>query len=200
MMFLSFSALASTYPEEWWRPVSRIGAPAWEILPQEAAPGEVILSKRTELGILSNFAVTPFQFRGKTYASVEGFWQMMKFPENSEDPRFGKLPFTRDEVSQMVAFEAKNAGNLGSQIMKDLGIDWVSFEGQRFTYCSPNPGEHFALIKVAMQAKLLQNLEVRRILKATGNLILKPDHYGDSCLAQEWKYAELWMELRESIK
>ena len=30
----------------------------WEILPQVAKSGEVILSKRNELGILSNFAAT----------------------------------------------------------------------------------------------------------------------------------------------
>jgi hypothetical protein len=33
-------------------------------VPQEAGPGEVILSKRDELGLLSNFAATPFEFHG----------------------------------------------------------------------------------------------------------------------------------------
>ena len=68
----------SRYPSHWWAPVPREGAPAWEILPQEAGPGEVILSKRNELGLLSNFAATPFTFHGQRYASLEGFWQMMK--------------------------------------------------------------------------------------------------------------------------
>src|SRR5437868_3017304 len=75
------------YPERWWAPVPKEGAPSWEILPQEAGPGEVILSKRHELGLLSNFAVTPFTFRGKRYASLEGFWQMMLYPESEDDPR-----------------------------------------------------------------------------------------------------------------
>ena len=70
---------------------SKEGAPEWEILPQEAKPGEVILSKRNELGLLSNFAATPFEFRGKRYASLEGFWQMMKYPEGPDDPR-AKFP------------------------------------------------------------------------------------------------------------
>src|SRR5215212_7160295 len=77
----------SGYPKHWWTPVSKEGAPAWEILPQEAGPGEVILSKRHELGLLSNFAATPFEFRGVRYASVEGFWQMMLYPEGADDPR-----------------------------------------------------------------------------------------------------------------
>ena len=68
------------YPAHWWTPVPKEGAPSWEILPQEAGPGEVILSKRHELGLLSNFAPTPFTFRGKRYASLEGFWQMMLYP------------------------------------------------------------------------------------------------------------------------
>jgi hypothetical protein len=39
----------TNYPAHWWTPVPTNGAPAWEILPQEARPGEVILSKRNEL-------------------------------------------------------------------------------------------------------------------------------------------------------
>src|SRR5271170_752837 len=46
------------YPAHWWTPVPTNGAPSWEILPQEAGPAEVILSKRNELGLLSNFAPT----------------------------------------------------------------------------------------------------------------------------------------------
>src|SRR4051812_43034400 len=75
------------YPAHWWTPVSKTDAPAWEVLPQEAGPGEVILSKRHELGLLSNFAATPFDFHGKHYASLEGFWQAMLFPEDENDPR-----------------------------------------------------------------------------------------------------------------
>ena len=75
------------YPAHWWQEVPRQEAAAWEILPQDAGPGEVILSKRNELGLLSNFAATPFTFHGKRYASLEGFWQMMKYPEGDDDPR-----------------------------------------------------------------------------------------------------------------
>src|ERR1051326_8307595 len=52
----------SRYPAHWWTPVNDPKKPDWEILPQEAKPGEVILSKRNELGVLSNFAATPFLF------------------------------------------------------------------------------------------------------------------------------------------
>src|SRR4051812_23209177 len=105
LLFFCQSLFAGNYPEHWWTPVPREGAPAWEVLPQDAGPGEVILSKRNELGILSNFATTPFHFEDVNYASVEGFWQMMKYPENGEDPRSVLVyPFTREEVSAMSAF------------------------------------------------------------------------------------------------
>lgn len=159
--------------------------PDWEILPQEAKTGEVILSKRNELGILSNFAATPFVLDGKRYASVEGFWQMMLYPEGTSDERRvtrGKngeavvWKYTREQVAQMTAFEAKAAGTLAEENMKKLGIDWVTYNGKRFPYRSQTPGEHYRLIVAAMRAKLEQNPEVKRILLATGDLILKPDH------------------------
>src|SRR5207237_2355082 len=104
------------YPAHWWTPVSKAGAPAWEILPQEAGPGEVILSKRHELGLLSNFAATPFTFRGQRYASLEGFWQMMLYPEGPDDPRATlsgvEWKYSRQQVAQMTSFEAKAAGTL----------------------------------------------------------------------------------------
>src|SRR5690349_16065956 len=151
----------SRYPAHWWTPVNDPKKPDWEILPQEAKPGEVILSKRNELGILSNFAATPFTYRGKRYASVEGFWQMMLYPEGPADPR-AKAPgirwtHTRDEVAAMTAFAAKDAGTLGEDNMRKLGIDWVTFEGRRMPYRSEKKGEHYRLIVAAMRAKLEQN-------------------------------------------
>src|SRR5437868_13213995 len=75
------------FPAIWFAPVNDPNKPDWEILPQEARPGEVILSKRNELGLLSNFAATPFAFHDRKYASLEGFWQMMLYPEVRDDPR-----------------------------------------------------------------------------------------------------------------
>lgn len=196
------------YPPEWFARVDDPNPPAWEILPQAAGPGEVILSKRNELGILSNFAATPFEYRGKRYASLEGFWQMMHFPEatvdGKPDPR-RKIPaadwiHTRDEVAAMTAFAAKNAGGIGAKNGKRLGIEWVSFEGRSFPYRSAAPGEHYRLIREAMVEKLRQNPEVRRILLATGDLLLRPDHHGEANPPPEWRYYDVWMEIRKQIR
>src|SRR4051812_44349904 len=111
----SANAPRSAYPAHWWKEYPTQGKPSWEILPQEAKEGEVILSKRNELGLLSNFAPTPFTYDSKKYASLEGFWQMMLYPEGPDDPRAKtkglKWEYTREQVSQMVAFDAKHAGD-----------------------------------------------------------------------------------------
>ena len=192
------------YPAHWWTPVPKEGAPAWEILPQEAGPGEVILSKRNELGLLSNFAATPFIFHGKHYASLEGFWQMMKYPENVHDPR-ARFPglhwvYTREQVAQLTGFEAKKAGTLAEANMKQMGIDWVTFEGRQMEYRPAAPGEHYRLIKEATWEKVRQNPGVQKMLLATGDLVLKPDHYQEPNAPAAWKYYEILNEIRSELQ
>jgi predicted NAD-dependent protein-ADP-ribosyltransferase YbiA (DUF1768 family) len=197
------AAFAQSYPARWWTAVPTSEKASWEILPQEARPGEVILSKRNELGILSNFAATPFTFHGKRYASVEGFWQMMLYPEGPADPRIAPgihWPHIRDEVANMTAFEAKDAGTAAEEILRRLGIDWVTFEGKRMPYRSADRGEHYRLIVAAMRAKLDQNPKVREILLATGTLILRPDHIQEQDAPPEWRYNEIWMEIRRELQ
>lgn len=195
---------ARQYPAHWWTPVPEANKPDWEILPQAAKPGEVILSKRNELGILSNFAATPFTLYGKRYASVEGFWQMMLYPEGPGDPRakFPGIhwPHTREEVGQMTAWDAKNAGAVGEENMKKMGIDWVTFDGKRMKYWSMQKGEHYRLIVAAMRAKLEQNPKVKEVLLSTGNLILRPDHYQEENPPAEWHYFQIWMDLRSELQ
>ena len=192
------------YPSHWWSPAPLEGKPAWEILPQEAKPGEVILSKRNELGLLSNFAATPFEFRGKRYASLEGFWQMMLYPEDGHDPRatFAGITwkFTRVEVAQMTAFAAKDAGTLAEANMATMGISWVSFEGRRFAYRTKVPGEHYKLIVEATREKVRQNPDVKRVLLATGDLILKPDHIQEPDAPPEWRYFEILTQIRNELR
>jgi len=193
------------YPQTWWTPVAKEEAASWEILPQEAKPGEVILSKRNkDLGLLSNFAATPFKFHGKQYASLEGFWQMMKYPEGPDDSR-AKFPglkwkYTRDQVAQLTAFDAKKAGDLASQNMKTMGIDWVTFEGKQMPYRSAKPGEHYRLIVEATREKVRQNPEVQRVLLATGDLVLKPDHHQEPNAPAAWRYYDILTEIRGELR
>ena len=192
------------YPPHWWTPAPKEGAPSWEILPQEAGPGEVILSKRNELGLLSNFAATPFVYEGKRYASLEGFWQMMKYPEGPNDPR-AKFPglewkYTREQVAQLTSFEAKAAGTLADQNMKKMGISWVTFSGKQFEYRPEKPEEHFRLIVAATWEKVRQNREVRNVLLDTGDLILKPDHHQEPNAPAAWRYYEILTQIRSELQ
>ena len=134
----------------------------------------MILSKSNELGLFSNFAPTPFLFRGKRYASLEGFWQMMKYPEGANDPRTNSPSltwrYTREQVAQMTAFDAKRAGDLAEKNLMQLGITWVSFEVKHMEYRPTKPEEHYELIVAAMREKVRQNPEVQKVLLATGEL------------------------------
>jgi hypothetical protein len=192
------------YPLVWWKPVPTNDVPAWEILPQAAKPGEVILSKRNELGLLSNFAPTPFTFRDERYASLEGFWQMMKFPEGTNDPRatFPGLDwkYTRAEVAQLTAFDAKRAGDLASSNMTKMGINWVTFEGKRMEYRPAKPGAHYELIVKATREKVRQNPEVKRVLLETGSLVLKPDHHQEPNAPAAWRYYDILTEIRTEMQ
>src|SRR5579884_3611389 len=203
--FLAYASSPNPqYPAHWFTPVPENGVPAWEVLPQAAGPGQVILSKRNELGVLSNFAATPFTFRGKRYASVEGFWQMMLYPEGPLDARAKARgvvwPHTREEVAQMTAFAAKDAGTAAELNMRKMGIDWETFEGRRMPYRSKAPGEHYRLIVAAMRAKLEQNPRVREVLLSTGDLELLPDHIEEPDAPPEWHYYRIWMEIRGELR
>ncbi len=195
------------YPDHWWAVVPDSERAVWEILPQAAdrEKGEVILSKRNELGLLSNFAATPFNFGGKKYASLEGFWQMMKYPEGEQDPRMSKKvkwEFTRDQVSAMSAFDAHAAGVKAEQNMKELGIDWISFDGKRLVFKTvpQDIDRHYTIIESAMRAKVEQNPKVKEVLMATGDLILKPDHFEDKDGTKSWQYYAIYMKLRDEMR
>lgn len=190
----------SHYPPHWWSHIEVADKPDWEILPHEAAAGEVILSKRHELGLLSNLAPTPFVLDGKTYASVEALWQMTKLPEGEdpEDPRaLVSWPTDRATMRTLAGLEAKRLGDQASQLMKTHGWAWVSYEGDRWPYPEQTRGPFYRLIRQALEAKLEANPEVRAVLSATRGLLLRPDHTQTGPLSPAHLYHEMWMELRD---
>lgn len=196
-------AKENNFPPEWWaQPEGEV--PDWEVghTPDTAGPGEVILSKRTALGILSNLARTPFLYRGKKYESVEGLWQSTKYPETDNDERWAESqwPFKRAQVEDMWGFEAKNAGKPADEILKRLHINWITFEGTKMTYHESGESPFYRLIRDVMIAKLVHNFEVRQILLKTRNLKLFPDHKVNPDKGKAWQYHQIWMELREKAR
>src|SRR6266850_4492232 len=168
-------AAANPPPPHWFAPVPHDQLASWEISPHEAKPGEVIVSKRNELGILSNFAATAFELDGARYASVEGLWQSMLYPEGEGDERLalGRWPHTRGEVAAMAAFDAKRAGDGAWKLLKQKGIRWVTYQGKRLDYTGRDQQAHLDVIRRAMRAKLEQNRRVREALLSTGKLRLR---------------------------
>ena len=162
------------YPGSWWTQVPESERKSWEILPQDAAPGEVILSKRTELGIFSNLAQTPFDFEAARYASIEGFWQYLKYPEEilaggETDPRtqWSGWVHSRKAVAALSGFEAKHAGDIANELMKKNGITWVSYQGEKFSYRDGNVGsqKHLELIIAVTKQKILQTPGLKELLE-----------------------------------
>ena len=195
----------SNYPSEWWAPVPRDGAPSWEVLPQDAGPGEVVLSKRHELGVFSNLGEAHFVYDGVRYNSVEGLWQMMKYPDPmwDQDPRHniavGVWPYTREQVMQLVGFESKRAGDEANKIYKTYGLSLVSYQGRAFDYKDMGPGSeiHYQIIREATRQKILQNPEVRALLIKTKGLKLIPDHNAGTGKPKSYYYCDILMDLRD---
>jgi hypothetical protein len=201
VIFFYFKAQAQDFPADWFRVIPPEDAFSWEILPQEARTGEVILSKRTELGVFSNFAATPFSLDGIFFASVEGLWQSLKYPEAgvSADERntHSPWPFQRQEVEKMVSFEAKRAGDRANQIYRDKGFRFVSWQGIFFDYKDHSEGSayHLELIRRALRSKLDQN-NLWPLLLQTKCLKLRPDHHINQQDPPSFHYHRLLMELR----
>ena len=80
--------------------------------------------------LISNFAPTPFELDGRAYASVEGFWQGLKFPSAAD----------RRRIAELYAGTAKRAGEgavpaamfeyEGERIPRPLETDGARLLGQ----------------------------------------------------------------------
>tara|TARA_R110002072_G_scaffold64203_1_gene159115 strand:- start:93753 stop:94397 length:645 start_codon:yes stop_codon:yes gene_type:complete len=191
------------YPRDWWKFIPPNGAPNWEILPQEAADGEVILSKRTELGIFSNLAKSPFTLDGESYESIEGLWQGMKYPDANlkDDPRLKiEFPYTRKEVYGLSGWPSKEAGNMANDILDENDIDWINYKDHKFNYVDYAQGSefHLELITRAIRAKVFQNPKIKNLLKKTKGLVLKPDHHMSDEVPESFKYHQILMSIRDS--
>src|SRR5262249_25503367 len=99
------------------------------------------------LRLISNFALAPFFLDGRHYASVEGFWQGLKFADEAE----------RARVAQLVGREALRAGKEQS-----YGAT-VAYEGESVRV---GTWGHWQLMERACRAKFGQNLAAREALLA----------------------------------
>lgn len=133
--------------------------------------------------LLSNFAPTPFELWGMRFASVEGFWQGLKYPEGSPEQL---------RVFGLVAYEAKRAGK------KAPRRETFTWRGKVYRVGTP---EHWGLMRKALRAKFEQNPEARRALLATAGLRLTHDlgPGRDSKTIPGRVFAALLEEIREEF-
>jgi predicted NAD-dependent protein-ADP-ribosyltransferase YbiA (DUF1768 family) len=131
--------------------------------------------------LISNFAPTPFELDGRTYSSVEAFWQGLKFPAGAERRRVAALPGP----------QARRAG-----------------EGQGYGATLVYGGEvvtvgthaHRALMERACRAKFTQNAEARAALRSTGERPLTHRTRRDSQTIPGVLMADIRMRLRRELR
>jgi carbon-monoxide dehydrogenase small subunit len=101
--------------------------------------------------LLANFAHTPFVAWDTQFASFEGFWQGLKFPQDSPERR---------QTFALWGEDAKRAGQRAG------AVEEISWNGRTIRIGSP---EHHELARLALRAKILQNPAVRRALLGMGS-------------------------------
>lgn len=130
---------------------------------------------------ISNFAHTPFQLDGKRYASIESFWQGLKYPDTKR----------RKEIAPLYGKEAMRAGADAPP------SDIFEYEGQTFrvgTY------DHWRLMTMACRAKFSQHEEARNALLGTGDRPLAHITRKDSRTIPGVIMADIWMRIRYRLR
>jgi ribA/ribD-fused uncharacterized protein len=130
---------------------------------------------------ISNLAHTPFTLRGLIYASVEGFWQGLKFESDAD----------RARVAALWGKPAKQAAREAPEIERFV------YDGE--TYAVGGAG-HRSLMLQACRAKFDQHAGACEALLATGNRPLTHRVRRDSKTIPGVVMAEIWMRIRAGLR
>lgn len=130
---------------------------------------------------VSNLAHTPFDLDGQHYASIEGFWQGLKFGD----------PADRRRIAKLWGAGARDAGKSAGQP--------ASFDYGGETVVAGSP-EHWCLMQKACEAKFGQNAEAGAALLATGQRWLTHKVRRDSRTIPGAIMAQIWTDLRAAIQ
>ena len=133
------------------------------------------------LRLISNFAHAPFELNGLHYVSVEGFWQGLKFAEESDRARLAALHGS----------EAKDAGFYAPPARE------IAYAGRMIQV---GTFEHWDLMELACHAKFDQNEAHRKALLDTGTRPLVHQTKPDSRTIPGVIMAGIWMRLRERLR
>jgi predicted NAD-dependent protein-ADP-ribosyltransferase YbiA (DUF1768 family) len=133
------------------------------------------------LRLASNFAHTPFVLDGLRYASIEGFWQGLKFPDKTDRRRLAAL---HGSAARDAGFHAPPSETL-------------LYNGARTRI---GTWEHWQLMERACMAKFSQHAGAREALLATGKQALVHRVKPDSKNIPGVIMADIWMRIRERLQ
>ncbi len=139
------------------------------------------LSKDPLVAILGNLAPTPFTLDGQRYASVESFWQGLKFEGDADRQRLALLDGRR----------AKSEGSAANQPAT------FAYAGETI---AAGTWRHWGLMERANRAKFEQNEEARAALLATGERPLEHVVRPDSKTIPGVIMARIWMRIRNDLR
>jgi predicted NAD-dependent protein-ADP-ribosyltransferase YbiA (DUF1768 family) len=134
-----------------------------------------------QLRLISNLAHTPFHLDGQEYASVEAFWQGLKFPDAER----------RQEIAHLHGHEARHAG-FAAQASETL-----EYRGQ---VVRVGTADHWQLMSRACWAKFNQHTEARHALLSTGDRPLTHRVRRDSRNVPGVIMAQIWMNVRRGLR
>jgi predicted NAD-dependent protein-ADP-ribosyltransferase YbiA (DUF1768 family) len=132
------------------------------------------------LALASNFAETPFVLDGRHYASIEGFWQGLKFPEDSD----------RRRLAKMHGKKAKDAGSRAPP------ADTFVYGG---TTIRSGTFDHWQLMERACVAKFSQHQAARDALVSTGTRPIVHQIGPDSRTIPGVIMADIWSRIRQQL-
>lgn len=133
-----------------------------------------------QIAVIANFAATPFELDGMHYASVESFWQSLRFP-----------PAKRRRIAALEGPRAKHESEAvpyGTHIVYGDAEIPVGSHG------------HWQLMKRACRAKFAQNAEAAAALLATGTRPLEHKVRHDSRTIPGVIMADIWMAIRATLR
>jgi len=138
-------------------------------------------SSDPQIRLISNLAHTPFELDSVQYASVEAFWQGLKFQDEAR----------RREIAALHGKEAKRAGNESVEsdkiLYQGLGVRTGTFA-------------HWRLMRRACTAKFTQNEEARNALLSTIDRPLIHETRRDSKTIPGVIMADIWMKIRRRLQ
>jgi predicted NAD-dependent protein-ADP-ribosyltransferase YbiA (DUF1768 family) len=141
-----------------------------------------VTSRSTDSAVqlISNFARTPFVLDGHEYASVEAFWQGLKFPDEAR----------RREIAPLQGQEARRAG---------FGAPEAPAIEYRGKTVQVGGSEHWRLMAFACWAKFNQHESAKQALLGTGERPLVHKTRRDSKNIPGVVMSDIWMKVRRGL-